>query len=176
MTNISKLFSRLPFLLLIVILLNSCASKAYLTVFSQPEGAFITEKGTGQSFGTTPVVLQYEKENLLMNKTLDGCYLVKGFDARWVSGASASLEVIRLCGSNVGSYQITFNRDPLQPNLEKDLQFALQIQAIRIQQQQASAVQDSAAAALFSAWNTSQNTSLNCISTQMGDIISTNCN
>ena len=172
----TKKIFRLNFLFLFFVLASGCATQARLTVLSQPEGAFITERGTGKSFGTTPVQLFYEKDSLLLNKDSDGCYLVKGLDARWVSGTSASVELIRLCGNNIGSYQISFNRDPTQPNLEKDLQFAFQMQSMRIQQQQANATENFSAAAFFSAWANSQNTSIDCISTQMGDIINTHCN
>lgn len=166
------------FLAIITVMVSGCATQAHLTVMSQPEGAFITEKGTGRSYGTAPVTLFYERAVLLNNKAPDGCYLVKGFDARWVSGASASLEVVRLCGSDVGNYNISFNRDSAQAGLDRDLQFALQLQTLRVQQQQAKAAQDAATAALFSAWaNTqkTQQTNVNCTSTQIGNTIQTNC-
>jgi hypothetical protein len=175
MIAIAIIFRRLSLLAATIVVANGCATQASLTVLSQPEGAFITERGTGKSYGTTPVVLYYDGIELLKYKDSGGCYLVKGLDARWVSGASASLESIRLCGSNLGDYNISFNRDPTQPDLERDLEFALKVQALRTQQQQAKAAQDAAAATLFSAWATTQRTSVKCTSTQFGDVIRTNC-
>ena len=157
------------------ILAAGCATQASLTVTSQPEGAFITEKGTGNSYGIAPVIVVYDSAVLVHHKAPDGCYLVKGFDARWVSGAAASLELVRLCGSNVGSYKISFSRDPTLPGLDRDLQFALQVQALHAQQQQAKAAQAAAAAALFSAWATTQRPNVNCTSTQIGNTVQTNC-
>ncbi|MEK6212333.1 MAG: hypothetical protein AABM64_18575 [Pseudomonadota bacterium] len=166
---------RLAFLAMIAVLTSGCATQASLTVMSQPEGAFITEKGSGTSYGTAPVTVFYDGATLLRHKNADGCYLVKGFEARWVSGTTASLDFVRLCASNVGDYNISFSRDPAQPSLDKDLQFALQLQALRAQQQQAKAAQDAASAALFSAWANTQRPNVNCTSTQIGNTVQTNC-
>jgi hypothetical protein len=67
------------------------------------------------------------------HKDAQGCYVVKGVEAHWVSGAQAVTDPVRLCGSATGSYTITLNRDASYPDLEKDLQFALQLQAIQAQ-------------------------------------------
>ena len=154
---------------------SGCATHASLTIISQPEGAFITEKETGKAWGTAPASVLYDSASLTQHRAADGCYLVKGFEARWVSGTAASLDLIRLCGSSSGSYNIVFSRDPTQPDLEKDLQFGLQLQALRAQQQQANAAQDAAAAALFSAWSNALRPSVTCTSVQIGNIIRTTC-
>jgi len=150
-----------------------CASQASLTIYSQPEGAFLTEAGTGNAYGAAPITVWYEPAALRQFRDSNGCFLVKGFEARWVSGVAASLDSIRLCGSENGYFQITFNRDPSQPGLDKDMQFALQLQAVRAQQQQAQAAEDAAAAALFSAWSDSQ--PVVCTSKQVGNSIQTTC-
>jgi hypothetical protein len=154
-------------------LLSACASQAYLTISSQPEGAFITERETGNSYGTAPVTVFYEAATLKQNRTADGCYLVQGLEARWVSGVVAALDMIRLCGAATGNYTISYHRDPQQPGLDRDLQFALQLQAVRAQQQQAQASQEAAVAALFSAWSNAQ--PVRCTSTQIGNTVQTNC-
>jgi hypothetical protein len=146
-----------------------------LTVFSQPEGAYLTEKGTGKVYGLAPATVVYDSKALSNFKGADGCYRVKGFEARWVSGATASLDLITLCGSSTGAYNITFSRAPTYPDLERDLQFTLQLQSIRAQQQQARAAQDAAAAAVYRAFNPPQPKPLNCISTQFGNTVQTNC-
>jgi len=165
--------------------LGCAATQASLTVLSQPEGAYITEIRTGKSFGMAPIAVVYNPAELEQNKNSEGCYMVGGFEARWVSGAISIVDPIKLCGSNVGSYNIGFNRNPSHPGLEKDLQFVIQLQTLRAQQQQASAQQqqaDAAAAALWSALSdnsqnssNNQQTNINCTTRQSGNTIRTNC-
>ena len=157
------------------IALGGCATQASLTVQSQPEGAYMTEKGSGKAFGVAPVTVVYDSKALERSKRADGCYLVKGFEARWVSGATANLELITLCGNSSGTYNITFSRDASSPDLEKDLQFALHLQSIRAQQQQAQAAQDAAAAAVYNAFVPPARKPTNCTSTQIGTMVQTHC-
>jgi len=156
--------------------LSACATQANLTIYSQPDGAYITEAGTGTAHGIAPVTVYYNAASLAQFRAPDGCYIVGGFEARWVSGVTAALETIRLCGGTTGNYTISVARDPAQPNLEKDLQFALQVQTTRAQQQQAQASEDSA---LIAAWATLQQSSpktVRCSSTQVGNTVQTRCN
>jgi hypothetical protein len=161
-------------LLVGTLVLGGCATQASLTVFSQPEGAYLTEKATGKVYGAAPTTIVYDSKALLNFTNANGCYLVKGFEARWVSGATASLEQITLCGSSTDAYNITFSRAANYPDLERDLQFALQLQSLRAQQQQAGAAQDAAAAAVFRAFTPPANP-VNCRSTQYGNTVRTNC-
>jgi hypothetical protein len=162
-------------LILFAVTLGGCSTQASLTVFSQPEGAYLTEKGSGKVYGVAPATIAYNAAALANFKGADGCYRVKGLEARWVSGATAELELIRLCGASNGSYNITFSRDPKFPDLERDLQFALQIQSTRAQQQQARAAQDAADAALYRNLAIPQRKPVNCTSTQIGNTVQTNC-
>jgi len=77
-------------LILSALAIGGCATQASLTVFSQPEGAYLTEKGTGKAYGVAPARVVYDSKAIANFKGADGCYRVKGFDARWVSGATAS--------------------------------------------------------------------------------------
>ena len=143
-----------------------------------PRGAYLTEKGTGKVFGVAPQTVLYDASMLANHKGADDCFRVKGFDARWVSGAVAGLEVVRLCGGPSGTWNITFTRDPNLPDLDKDLQFALQLQATRAQQQQARAAQDAANAAnaaLYRNLFQPPRRPVNCTSTQVGNTVQTNC-
>lgn len=153
-------------------LLGGCATQgATLTVFSQPDGAYMTERGTGTVYGITPIVLNYKREDLEKHKDSKGCYLVKGFDARWVSGATSGIELITLCGKNSGSYQIGFARPAEYPDFEKDLNFSLNLKSVRAQESQA-------AAAKISAFNSSLPTVVapkRCTSTQVGNMVTTQC-
>jgi len=155
------------------------SNRATLTVYSQPEGAFLTEVGGGVS-GVAPLIVLYDPSTLLQNRDADGCFRVRGFEARWVSGVATTLAQTKFCGSERGAYQITFTRDASQAGLEKDMQFALQIQAVRAQQQQAQAAQDAADAAesaaiaqMFSTWSTPK--PIKCESTQAGSTVRTTC-
>lgn len=161
-----------------LVFLSGCATHATLSVLSQPEGAYITEMVSGTALGIAPINTYYEAASLQNSKDAQGCYLVRGFEARWVSGARATTgESIRLCGSSTGGYNITVNRDPSHPNFEKDLQFATQIQAILIQRQQAQAAENAAAAAMFSAFTAAQkaNTPVRCSSYPIGSSMHTTC-
>ena len=166
---------RVAALLALSLFFGGCASQASLTILSQPEGAYLTEKGTGKVYGMAPATVVYDSNALESFKGSDGCYRVKGFDARWVSGATAGLDLITLCGASNGTYNITFSRDPTYPDLERDLQFSLQLQGIRAQQKQARAAQDAAAAAVYRNLVVPQRQPLNCTSTQIGNTVQTNC-
>lgn len=148
---------RLLILMLLFGSLGGCATNTpTLWVYSQPQGAYITELGTGRVAGMAPAASVYNLAALEPYKDKDGCYRIKGFEARWVSGArSTSADPMRLCGKE-DSYNITISRDSSYPDLEKDLQFALQIQSIIAQQQQARAARQAANAALFSAYSAAQ--------------------
>jgi hypothetical protein len=130
----------------VLVFVSGCATQASLTVSSQPDGAYITEIGTGAQFGMAPVSIVYNPSALEQNKTPEGCYLVKGVEARWISGAVSSIDPIILCGSPVGRYNIDVKRDGSYPCFEKDLQFVVQVQSLRAQQRLAEATEDAAAA------------------------------
>lgn len=167
--------ARIIGILVTSVLFTGCATQATLSIYSQPEGAYITEVGTGKSYGMAPVAVVYDPASLNLYKNAEGCFMVKGFEARWVSGAATTINPIKLCGSNVGTYNISLNRDSSLPNLEKDLQFAIQLQTLRAQQQQAQATKDAAAAAFWSALSASQQNNINCTSNSVGSTVFTNC-
>lgn len=131
------------------IIICGCASQASLVVHSQPMGAQVSEVGTGQVFGIAPVRVVYNAQALSRHRNSSGCYIVKGMQARWISGATAVLDPISLCEGSTGSYTITLNRDTSTPGFDQDMKFSLQVQAVRAQQQQAQAAQDAAASQAF---------------------------
>jgi hypothetical protein len=167
--------NRIP-LFLLAFLLTGCATQASLTVYSQPEGAYITEIGTGRVYGVAPLTVAYDAAPLFATKQPDGCFRVLGFEVRWVSGAKATLETVAICGSATGTYNITFSRPADFPDIEKDLQFALQVQTVRAQQQQAQAAQDAAAAAILRTFAPPSATPVRCTSRQVGSTVQTTCN
>lgn len=132
-------------------LLSGCATRATLTINSQPEGAFIREIGTGLTLGTAPANIYYEPSVLNRHRDYGGCFKVKGIEATWPSGAVSRLDPIRLCGEDTGRYTITLNRDPALPGLDVDLNYSLRLQSTRAAQQAADAASTAAAAAALSA-------------------------
>jgi hypothetical protein len=93
MNNMAKYMSFI--LITAITFLSGCQTT--LSVYSQPEGAYMTEVSTGRVFGMAPIHVVYNKDGLEKNKDASGCYLVKGFDARWISGATTSIKPIQLC-------------------------------------------------------------------------------
>ena len=156
-----------------VLALCGCASNVtYMTVNTQPPGAFVTELGTMQALGVSPTVAQYPKMALTV-KDAAGCSMVRGFRVRWVSGATAqSTESVRLCG-NLDSYAISISRDPNAAGLEQDLDFALKISNANAQQRQAAAME---AAAAFQLLGTMQlSAPVSCTTSAVGKSLQTNC-
>ncbi|MES2683458.1 MAG: hypothetical protein V4650_08065 [Pseudomonadota bacterium] len=165
-------------IVLSALLACGCATSTELQISSEPPGAYISELGSGRSIGVAPVSSFYESEPLRAFKDSNGCFLVKGVVAQWVSGARTSTtDPIRLCGKLYGVYNITASRDSSEPNLEKDLQFAMQLQLVQAQQQQAQAAKDAAAAALIQLFDTNQKSSnaVSCSSYSLGSTVQTNC-
>lgn len=166
-------------ILVIIFICAGCSTQASLTVHSQPVGAYITEVETGMSAGMAPVAVFYNAEALKQSANAEGCYMIRGFKASWVSGTSTTIAPIKLCGSPTASYNISLNRNPSAPGLDKDLQFSLQLQSIKAQQQQAQAASDAAAAQLWQAWwqtwSASQQNKINCTTSTYGDTTYTNC-
>lgn len=135
---------------LLSILLAGCATQATLTVNTWPEGAVITEIGSGRFSGESPAVSYYNL-NSKSPKNSAGCYLVRGFKAQWQSGAVASTsETITLCGPSTGDYNISIQR-PQVGGLDRDQNYAVQKQMLRAQQQQAKSAQDAALLQMYMA-------------------------
>lgn len=153
------------------LLIGGCATQSMLTVLSQPDGAYITEQTSGKQLGMAPTRIAYDAKKLAMHKDAQGCYLVYGFEAKWVSGArTVSQDKIKLCGSDTGNYTYTLVR-PDFDGLDKDLTFAVQVETMRAQQRQARATEDAMYMQMLN--STKQ---VNCTSTNIGGYVSTSCN
>lgn len=117
--------------LLAVIFLTGCSTK--LIVSSFPEGAIVSEIGSGQSYGETPATVYYNF-NANSPKNAAGCYLVKGFRAQWRSGAVGSTpDVLQLCGGS-STFTISIPR-PQVGGLNIDQDYAMQRQMMKAQQE-----------------------------------------
>lgn len=58
---------------LVAALSAGCASNVTLTIQTQPEGAYVTEVGTGKALGIAPVQVSYDSQQLLRYKDANGC-------------------------------------------------------------------------------------------------------
>ena len=125
-----------------VVFFVGCTPQATLTIRSYPEGGLVVERETGKSWGMAPVTVHYNKADLLKHQDANGCYRVKGFDVRWVSGATTGEDPLTMCHGPTGNYGKTFSRDSSSPGLEYDLQFALQLVSERISRATAQAQEE----------------------------------
>jgi len=147
-----------------------------LTVTSEPDGAYITSGGPVSEI--VPVVAFWEMRSLeKTSRDEKGCFQLKGFTARWASGGITEVPVVRVCGEADGDYNFMISRDMNHPNLEKDLQFALQVQAVKAQNAHAEASRAAAFAAMWSAAKVGQTTQkpVYCSTYNSGSTIQTNC-
>lgn len=168
-------------LFIAAVFLSACSTQATLTLRSQPEGAYVTQIISGTQHGITPKTFSYEASALDKLKKVDGCFVVPGFEVRWISGATSKIEQIKLCSTSTADYEITMARNLNAPGLEKDIQFAAQLQAAYArqrlaiqQQQQAKAAQDETNALLRSIASPPRR-ALNCTSMLVGNMMQTNC-
>jgi S1-C subfamily serine protease len=87
-----------------------------------------------------------------MRRRSNGCFHAKGIEARWVSGATAEVNTVRLCGTLQDEFHYTLNRAAPHSGFDKDLEFAERAKSIRGQQGIPEAG-SATTAALISAWN-----------------------
>lgn len=163
---------------ILVTTMVGCATPGVrITVTSSPDGAYITSEGAVT--GLVPVVAFWDKKQLDgLGRDANGCLLLQGFTATWVSGAVTTVPTLRHCDKSTdGDYNFVMSRDMNAPNLDKDLQFSIQVQNLRIQKEQADAAQAMAYASMWSAARANQPTqkSINCSTYGSGNTLYTNC-
>jgi len=132
-----KLFILLAIIASVV--LTGCGASMYpITLASNPQGAAVV--CNGQDLGYTPTTGYFDKEEL--KKANQTAYDFFGnCSANWVSGAKAnfaddrdkSITMPQLIQHFSGSLTKTVQR-PKTPGLDKDTQFALQVQQMKMQE------------------------------------------
>ena len=109
---------------LLLPLLFGCTT--YVTVTSDPEGALITDAGSGAAYGYAPVDVEYDRSRLEAEETPGRCASVPGFIARWPSGAEArSASPVEVCDLRFGT-EVRLVRPADAPSAEQDLRWALE--------------------------------------------------
>ena len=122
-------------LLLVPIIMLGCSSNSMLTVHSEPEGAALTAAGSGASLGRAPAVLVFASDDLENARQANGCYLVRGIEATWPSGAALATGTIELCGSgDQRNFELVLQRPTAAPNLEQDVDYARAMRAADMEQ------------------------------------------
>ena len=118
-----------PALYLSLFLTGACATTHNLTLHSNPEGATLTTVGTNGDLGLAPVLLTFDDSDLESSRGNDGCYWVRGIEARWRSGAVAKMDPISWCHADQRHHEVTLERPDEAPDLKVDLQFAHDLRA-----------------------------------------------
>lgn len=160
-------------MLAVLLTLAGCAPYTTLNIETYPVGGYVTESKTGVVLGIAPLQSYYAHESIQRSRGADGCYVVEGLTVTWVSGAKQTISPITLCGSIWDTYTLKFHRPSDTEGLEQDLQFAIQVQTLISQQQQAEAAQN---ANLLEIYNNSFNKQkVNCTSIKNGETVFTSC-
>ena len=121
-------------LLTLPTLMLGCSSNSMLTVHSEPEGAALTAAGSGASLGRAPAVLVFASDDLENARQANGCYLVRGIEATWPSGAALTTKTIELCGDDQRNFEVVLQRPTAAPNLEQDVDYARAMRAADMEQ------------------------------------------
>lgn len=173
---------RVPVLLILLpIFFLGCAKTLRVTYLSDPPAAVLY--GGQQNFGYTPRTLYYQ---VTPDAEKIGYMILEGTSVQWASGATASIPSLR-ADLRIGlNHQFTFIRPKGIPGLEADYRFALELEKIKIMQQQVRALQAQAQAqreqaeALQKLFNDitfqyRQPSHRSCTSTLRGNMIITDC-
>ena len=118
-------------LLFLPLILVGCTNQIPLVFVSIPEGATISEIRTGNALGIAPTrkIIEIDSPSSLDS---EGCYILEGVTARWVSGARVQTEELKLCDGESGPYAVRLVRPTEHPDLERDLEEATAVKEARI--------------------------------------------
>lgn len=115
--------------LILLPMLAACATaeSPALTLISSPPYATIWELGGSQS-AESPATVRYTKPP----RDALGCITTKSFVVRWISGAQAITDQLKLC-NGYANYQILIDRPKDAAGLDGDIYYAASRQAAGIQ-------------------------------------------
>ncbi|MGW8159619.1 MAG: hypothetical protein ACWGKN_14150 [Desulfoprunum sp.] len=156
--------------------ITGCATQVQVTYHSDPPGASLYQGS--QLMGYCPTNLSY---NITPQDRQRGYLLLQGTEVKWVSGATAKIEQLR-ANLSTGSYQqFTFMRPTGIEGLETDAKFGLEVQKLRVMEQQVQAQQSANYWQMYNAISNQQKSSstvnlkTNCSSQVIGSTVYTNC-
>lgn len=159
--------------LLLLPMICGCATQLTVTYNSDPPGASLYQGN--QMMGYCPMSLVY---NITPQDRQRGYKLLQGTQVKWVSGATAKIEQLT-AHLSIGEYQqFTFKRPDGIDGYETDAKFGLEVQKVRLMQQQVQAQQDANLWQMYSAisnQNSTVNLKTNCTSNVVGGTVFTNC-
>jgi len=158
-----------PLALLLTLAFVGCRKEAHVYVWTQPVGALVRHVDGGTSEMSGPPLAW----NYTLPKEKGPCWIIRGFVVEWASGARASMDRVQVCGKNNQDFHLTFPRPEGYPNLNTDLEIALQVEQMLYQN---AALRDARRQSLIQAiYGARSSRRVNCTSTQVGSQIYTTC-
>jgi len=168
--------------LVLLVFLAGCATlkpnEFQVTYYSDPPGAILFQGP--QNFGRMPVTLTYTASDYELGVGESNFH---GTTARWISGATASIESIRISHAQGRKQHFTFTRPAGVAGLEHDISYAMQLQQaanaaeqLRLQRQSLGlqAIQHQQQMELLRQQQLNRN-NINCTSQRSGNTVHTNC-
>jgi hypothetical protein len=158
------------------LLATGCSTVLKVTYVSDPPGAALYQGA--QMVGYAPLTLEYP---VTEEDKRAGVKRLQGTSVKWASGASASVDVLTADLRLLGMEQsFTFQRPNSFPGRDIDMRFALELERLNLQrqaqQQQANAEANRAFWEALRASTPAPRRTVNCVSTTIGNMVTTNCN
>jgi len=150
--------------------LSGCADTIHVTLNCDPIGASLHEAETNRNLGVCPKTFDYA---VTEQDRQNGYVTLKGITATWVSGASASYSSIRAVLKLGDTPQVEFDRPRSVPGYDVDANYALNVQRNAILAQQAQAAIE--ANNLTKSLTVINARPTSCTTTQIGNMLQTNC-
>lgn len=168
--------NKLPIIimLLLSIMTYGCgAPQIAVTYNSDPSGASLYS--ANQLMGYCPLTLYY---NILPQHRQLGYMQLQETQVKWVSGAAAKIGDLKAYIATGPYQQFTFKRPDGIEGFETDAKFGLEVQKVRLMQQQVQTQQDANLWQMYNAissQNSTVNLKTNCTSNVIGGTVFTNC-
>lgn len=128
------------------------AISSTVTYHSDPPGATIA--AGSQNFGRAPVTLSYQ---ISQEQRKTGKMSLQGVTATWISGAQVSHSQINVDLKNSDNQQLTLKRPSGAAGLDKDMNYALELEKLNYMKRQAEASEAAAVSSAISANNRTNN-------------------
>lgn len=164
----SRAHQALAIVALIVCAARVDAADVTVTIHAQPEGASVYENG--RLLGATPVNLKYKTA-----RRWSDCLSLQPLTVIWMSGAKATVGILTVCPQQTRRQQFSFLRPDSWPNLQVDLEWALKLAQLSIEQARLAALQAASDPPYVWVPPPPIVRPVHCTSTVIGSQIFTNC-